>query len=327
MFQRSFAIKYLADWDAQNPGNTVRVLFDKWALPGQKSTSKAPLRLGIREGSVIFYVKGQLIAQLSCGSDGPRLSVHNAYVSGQARKIKREGTLHGLTEYNAKALADPATASLVAGWIKTAVTYAWAVKRFGDDLFAANPGIIDLEMGEPASHLPCIDQYVMRMDIVNAQVANGVSASIAFWEVKCANTTDLRPIDGNAPKVLDRLDRFVLWISESGRIAQVAQAYRNTAGTLIELYNLFRSIDHNAPECVRLWQALMKTKAPVTIVQPSIVIGNYWPEGYIEQIEHFRMRQCAESFAKNKRRELLERHGCHVHEVGPDHGKAILPVL
>ena len=327
MFERSFAIKYLADWDDKNPGNTVRVLFDMWALPGQKTSSKVPLRLAIRDGRVNFYVKGQLVGKLSCGPDGPRLSVQNAYVTGQAQRIGRKGTLQAYAEYTANDLADPATASLLAGWIKTAATYAWAVKRFADDLIAANPGVIDLEMGEPAGDLPGIEQYVMRMDVVNAQLADGISASIAFWEVKCANTTDLRPIDGIAPEVLDQFDRCVHWMSESGRIAQVAQAYKNTAKTLIEFYNLFRNTDSNVPECVRLWHELMKTKAPAVIVKPGIVIGNYWPDGYIEQLGHVRMRQCAESFAKNKHREKIEQHGIYVHEVGPDHGKAVLPIL
>ena len=90
-------------------------------------------------------------------------------------------------------------------------------------------------------------------------------------------------------------------------------------GPLIEFYRLFRNVDDSVPECVRLWQALVNTKAPEIIVKHGIVIGNYWPEGCIEQIVLARMMQCAQSFAKNKRRDLLARHGCHVHEVGPDH--------
>lgn len=327
MFERSFAIKYLADWDADNPGNTVRALFDRWALPGQKTTSKAPLRLAVRDGYVNFYVKGQSVGKLSCGADGPTLSVHNAYVAGQVKGSERDGTMQTYEKYNAKALADPGTATLVAGWVETAVTYASAEKRFVDDLVAANPGTVDLEMGLPANDLLGSERIAPRMDLVIAQVADGTPASIAFWEAKCANNGELRASEDNTPKVLGQVARYVQWISESGRVAEVAQAYRNTAESLIEFNKLFRSTEDSVPECVRLWQALVKTQAPAIFVQPAIVIGNYWPEGHTEEIASGRMGQFADSFARNKHREKRERHGIYVHEVGPDHGKAVLPVL
>ena len=327
MFERSFAIKYLADWDADNPGNTVRALFDRWALPGQKTTSKAPLRLAVRHGYVNFYVKGQSVGKLSCGADGPTLSVHNAYVAGQVKGSERDGTMQTYEKYNAKSLADPATAALVAGWIETAVTYASAEKRFVDDLVAANPGIIDLEMGLPASDLPRSERVAPRLDLAIAQGTRDTPSTIAFWEAKCANNGELRASKDNEPKVFGQVEKYVRWMTESGRVAQVAEAYRNTAKTLIEFYILFRGTEDNGPECIRLWQTLVKTEAPAIIIQPAIVIGNYWPEGYTDQIASDRMRQCAVSFANNKHREKLERHGIYVHEVGPDHGKAVLPVL
>ncbi len=327
VFARSFAMEALAGWDADKSGNTVRLLFDRWALPGQKATNEAPLRLGLREGYVNFYIKGQSVAKLSCGRDGPRLSVHNAYVAGHARGSERDGALQSYEDYNAKALADPATATLVAGWIETAVTYASAEKRFVDDLVAANPGIIDLEMGLPASDLPGSERVAPRMDLVIVQVADGAAPSIAFWEAKCANNGELRAREDNEPKVLGQVDRYVRWMAENGRVAQVQEAYRNTAASLIEFYRLFCRTEDNVPECVSLWQVLAGTEAPAIIVQPGIVIGNYWPEGYTEGIASGRMAQCAASFARNGHREKLEGNRIHVHEVGPDHKGAALPLL
>jgi len=327
VFARSFAMDTLAKWDADKSDNAVRLLFDRWALPGKKATSEAPLRLGLRDGYVNFYVKGQSVAKLSCGRDGPKLSVHNAYVAGQARGSERDGALQSYEDYNAQALADPATAALVAGWIETAVTYASAEKRFVDDLVAANPGIIDLEMGLPASDLPGSERVAPRMDLVIVKVGDDASPTIAFWEAKCANNGELRASEDNAPKVLGQVDRYVRWMSENGRVAQVQEAYRNTAATLIEFYHLFRGQEGDVLECVQLWKALAAAEAPAIIVQPGIVIGNYWPEGSTEGIASGRMAQSAASFARNKHREKIERHGIHVHEVGPDHKGAALPPL
>ena len=146
-FARSFAMKTLAQWDADKPGSAISQLFDRWALPGEKATSQAPLRLGLRDRYINFYVKGQSVAKLSYGLTGPKLSVHSGYVAGQSRGSERDATLQSYEDYNAKALTDTVTAALVEGWIETAVTYASAEKRFIDDLVAANAGIIDLEMG------------------------------------------------------------------------------------------------------------------------------------------------------------------------------------
>lgn len=337
VFARSFDTDALAGWNANKSGNAVHLLFDRWALPGEKATSETPLRLGLRDGYLNFYVKGQSVAKLFRGRGGPKLSVHKAYVAGRRRQ-RGDGAppMQGYQDYDASALADPATAALVAGWIETAETYASTEKRFVDDLIAANPGVIDLEMGLPASDLPGGERVAPRMDIVIAQLANGGVPSIAFWEAKCANNSELRARgeyerrqDGSftGPRVLEQVGKYVRWMAESDRIAQVRQAYRNTADKLLEFHNLFRGNDSGQPECIRIWRTLAKAEAPAVIVQPGIVIGNYWPEGYAELIASSRMAQCAASFAKNRHGEKLERNGICVHEVGPDHKGPALPLL
>lgn len=328
-FARSFAVNALAEWEANKPGNAVRTLFDRWSLPGEVSAGAAVLRLGLRDGYLNFYIKGQSVAKLSVGRGGPKLSVHRAYTSGRRKERVGDGAppVQGYQDYDAQALAAPATGSLVAGWIETAETYASAEKRFVDDLIAANPGVIDLEMGLPASDTPGSERVAPRMDLVIAQCPKGEPPSIAFWEAKCANNPELRASGDAAPRVLEQLGKYVRWMEESDRIAQVQQAYRNTAADLLGLHRVFRDGDASDPECVTIWKALAELDSPAVVVQPGIVVGNYWPEGSTEGIASSRMAQAAASFARNEHRLKLDRAGIRVHEVGPDHDGPVLPLL
>lgn len=113
-----------------------------------------------------------------------------------------------------------------------------------------------------------------------------------------------------------------------GRIAQVSGAYENTAKTLIGLHDEFRRGEDPTAECVSIWQTLSETTEPTIVVQPGIVIGNYWPEGDPKpEAKDGEMAQCADTFARNGHREELERNGVRIHEVGPDHEGSTLPLL
>lgn len=325
-FARSFATSILAQWDIGKDGNTVRALFDRWALPGQ--TGEAPLRLGLRDGYLNFYIKGQSIAKLSCTRDGPKLSVHNAYVSGRKRDGSKDTSspMDGYQNYDSATLADPQTALLVNGWIETAETYASAEKRFVDDLIAANPGVIDFEMGLPASDLPGSNRVAPRMDLVLVQMTVSGSPAIVFWEAKCANNPEVRA-SGEAPaKVVEQLAKYTRWMDDD-RIGQVQHAYCMAAAIMLDLYVLFRSVENSAQRCLEVWQALANTRASDVITQPGLVIGNYWPAGHTEGIASERMRQSAASFARNGHGKKLEREGITVHEVGPNHSGPELPLL
>ena len=118
------------------------MLFNRWALPGQEASDERPFRLAVRGGYLNFYAKGQSVAKLSLVRNAPRLEVHEAYVTCRVRGSHRENTPAGkdYRRYDAEALADPAMATLVSGWIETALTHATTEKRFVDDLVAANPG-------------------------------------------------------------------------------------------------------------------------------------------------------------------------------------------
>lgn len=325
VFARSFPMMAdLARWEDQNPDNAVRSLFARWAFSGVEATSDAPLRLGVRDGYVNFYVKGQSVAKLSCGRDGPKLAVHQAYVSGRRRSSPRDGAAleQNYVPFDAASLADPATATLINGWIETADSYASAEKRFVDDLASTNPGIIDLEMGLPASDTLGSARVAPRMDIVIAQIVDG-TPSIAFWEAKCANNPELRSNkeyeihEGgfSGPKVLNQLRKYVDWMAEVGRIEQVTKAYKTTAALLLEFHGLFGTDANSRLDCISIWKALADANDPLIVVQPGVVIGNYWPEGCDEQIARDRMRQASASFAKNGHREKLHRNGISVFEA------------
>ncbi|WP_010188611.1 hypothetical protein [Sphingomonas sp. PAMC 26605] len=325
-FSRSFATDILGQWDVGKSGNAVRALFDRWALPGQ--TSETPLRLGLRDGYLNFYIKGQSIAKLSCTRDGPKLSVHRAYAFGRKREGSEDRSvpIEGYQSYDSTALAAPQTAALIPGWIETAETYASAEKRFVDDLIAANPGVIDLEMGLPASDLAGSDRVAPRMDLVLVQVGADGSPAIVFWEAKCANNPEVRASGETAAKVVEQLAKYERWMDED-RIAQVQRAYCAAAMTMLDLYKLYRSVESEAPRCLEIWRTLANAPAPVIITQPGLVIGNYWPAGHTEAVASGRMRQSAASFARNGHGAKLESEGITVYQVGPDHAVPALPLL
>lgn len=321
VFARSFASEKFAVWSRAHPGNAVEALFGMWAPPGAACTAGRPLRLALRDGYASFYAKGQSVAKLSLRGGAPRLEVHRAYVEGRRRE---HGTppLEGYVEFSGAELAAASTTALLAGWIDTALSYASAEKRFVDDLVAANAGVLDLEMGLPAGDAPAGERVAPRMDLVVAQTGDD-GASIAFWEAKCANNPELRARapyaeeDGKrlaGPKVLGQIAKYVRWI-EGGREVAVASAYRQVAIEFLALHRAFGGSDEL--ECLGIWRAISATKMPRVVVRPGVVIGNYWPEGSPEGIASGRMRQCAQSFARNGHRAELESHHVTVHEVGP----------
>lgn len=333
-FARAFShFDIFSQWDSDHPGNAVRALFERWALPGEPSTSEQPLRLGLRDGYANFYVKGQSVAKLSCGREGPSLSLHQSYVAGLPRGSAPQPQKY--EKFKAEALADPSTASRLEAWIAAAETYASAEKRFVDELIAANPGVIDLEMGLPASDLPGSPRVAPRMDLVIAQMLNGIP-SIAFWEAKCANNPELRSSvpyaafesgEFEGPKVINQVQKYVDWMRQSGRITEVQNAYKNTACLLLKFRDHFHDRKTaREPQCVSIWHSLSEEAPTLVVVKPGIVIGNYWPDGSSGSVASQRMPQCAARFATKHRGEI-KRHGIHVHEVGSKWEGPTLPSL
>ena len=333
-FARSFSCEALAAWDAANPANFVRQLFARWALPGERATVERPLRLCIRDGYLNFYAKGQSVAELSRTRKGPRMRVHRAYVSN-LEDLELSGGM-SKSQYltiDANALALPSSAMQLDRWISRAEGFACAEKRFVDDLVAENPGVVELEMALPASDIPGASRVAPRMDLVLVQIDGAAMPTIAFWEAKCSINSELRAKseyemrgDGRVvgPKVVHQVHKYVAWMQEPDRSAQVAQAYRLSGFILIELHRIFRGDEGGAPACLHLWKALAACD-PVIVEQPGVVVGNYCPEKH-SMLEPGRFARYATSFVENGHREKLGRNGIIVHQV-PSPCDALLPLL
>jgi hypothetical protein len=340
VFARSFVVEGLEKWNSAHPGNAVRSLFDRWAMPGRPSTHQAPLRLGLRDGYVNFYVKGQSVAKLSCGRTGPRISVHQAYADQGANG---DGDHNGMppvqhyVNYRADALASPETAALIPGWIAKAERYANAEKRFVDRLIEANAGVIDLEMGLPAGDVEEGEpKTAPRMDLIVAQVPDEEQVSIAFWEAKCSNNSELRAradyaeADGEhiaGPKVIHQLRKYANWMRGGDRLGEVQRAYKAATGVMLGFYRVFGSTQVPQPDCVGIWEALAVSSMPRVILPPGVVVGNYCPAGHEpSKPEEARLfGRLAKSFPPHRKR--LTDYSITVHEVESDLAGHQLPLL
>ena len=338
-FVRSFDVDRLAKWDAMHPGNAVRTLFARWAMPGIGSTFDAPLRLGVRDRYVNFYIAGQSVARLRWESGGPKVSVHRAYVEGRARGSgDRAGTLLGKNyeQYDADALASARVTKLIGGWITTARTYATAEKRFVDRLIEANPGVIDLEMGLPAGSLAKGGKAAPRMDLVVAQRAPEGPVSIAFWEAKCSINGELRSKAEYAecpngdykagPKVIHQLRKYARWMCVDDRFREVQRAYRDTAVILLGFHRIWKS--SHRPACVSIWERLAASDTAAVILPPGVVIGNYCPPGHTrsDPAEARSFERSKETF-RPEHHEKLVRQAITVHEIAGKHHDHALPLL
>ena len=333
-FARTFPVEVLAQWDAEHPGNLVRLLFQRWAMPGRR-TNRAPLRIGVRDGYVNFYIQGQLVAKLYCGRARPTVLVHQTYVDERtsrfavpSRALPRQPYISFLPE----ALARTGGSELIASWITTAETHASAEKRFVDDLIGSNSGVLDFEMGLPAGG----QRNAPRTDLIVAQGQFGGPYSIAFWEVKCSINPELRAraayVEANGkriagPKVIHQLRKCQQWMSDHGRQEEFQRACKATAEILLGFYRVFGSKLDVTPDCVRIWEALVKSPLPNVVLPPGLVVGNYCPGGYTpttrERASLFRNR--ADSFVPHAK--VLENHGVMVHQSGPDHHGRYLPQI
>jgi len=341
VFARSFDVDALSRWKEANACTPIHALFDGWALPGEPSTANASLRLGVRNGSVNFYSFGQSVAKLSIVRGQPQLSVHEAYVTGRVRGAVREGAPVKQTyvSFSAAWLADPANVPSIGGWIEAAQSYASAEKCFVDELTAANAGVIDLEMALPANDIRASDirgseRAAPRMDLVVVQISERGAPVIAFWEAKCANNAELRSSkayqhhDGGSysgPSVIHQISKYVRWMDDA-RVTQVQIAYRNTAERLLSLALLFKGARTDELQCASIWRRIMATDLPRVILQPGVVIGNYWPAQYRQPVAIEQMAQCAGRFASNGHRDELLRNGLFIHEIGGDQTRT-LPFL
>ena len=318
-----FPIDRLGAWDVTHPGNALRALFDRWSLPGQKADRSVPLRLCLGDGYLEFFVRGQSFAKLTLGLGGPRLSVPLAYVAGRSKTWSSDASssMQGFQEFDADGLANPTTCSLISAWINTAETYASAQQRFVDDLIAANPGTLNLEVGDTKGDVPEVTRSSLHTNLVIAQRLAGEPLSICLWTVTLGGSPGLRAPNRGSPMILEQLAELQRLLMEPNRIAEIQRASREAAIAYLGQQSLFGARDNYGRECVNGWKAMAEHQLPAFAGQLGLVIGNYWPDGYREPIASGRMSQHAAKFAKNWHRAKIEKTGIRVHEVGRDHGE------
>lgn len=266
-FDRKFTVDDLADDEAVNH------LFSRWALPGEAIDAHRRLRIGIRTRYLNLYVRGQSVAKVSIVGKQTRFEVHPVYVGGYRKGEPRPENLG--TRAIARFSGD-VTPAMIDQWIAVAETYSGAEKAFVDDLVAANPGTIDLEMGLPAN---TGERTAPRMDLVLAQ-----GGAVVFWEAKCSDNSELRAIATYAEDdegrhlsgihVINQLRKYCRWMATRGcdRSAEVAQAYHDAARILLDLAKRFAA---PGAEARVAWQSLADAERPEVILPPGLVIGNY----------------------------------------------------
>lgn len=322
----------------------IRALFEHWYLPGTQppSGSATPcLRIGIRNGYINLYTNGQSVAKLtvSRGGQSAKAEVHWKYATGvewRERKLPQEEKPAGTADYWSFGTASPSspiTPDDVSKWIETATTYRSSEKTFVERLVAANPGVIDLEMGLPAKPG---EKTAPRMDLVVVQ-DTGMRAQIAFWEAKCNNNGELRakapfeeaksPDDKDlGPHVISQVLKYQRWLGkpDGSDAAQVAAAYQRAAEILLWLADTF---DKAECEATRLWR--LAAQGPEIVTAPGIVIADYeaCPKANAKASstgkDPFAARR--DSFPSH-RRKLVDGHGITVQqfECADDH---VLPRL
>jgi hypothetical protein len=124
--------------------------------------------------------------------------------------------------------------------------YAGVEKNFVDDLVAANPNVIDLEMGLPAWKLP---KTAPRIDLVEI-VTSTTGPSVVFWEAKLTSDGRMRSstevVEDKNPEVLEQLAEYRGFLDSEERARLVATAYENTSRLLDQLRSMANELTGGA---------------------------------------------------------------------------------
>lgn len=301
-FSRGFRTDVIEQELGQSP--IIGELFRNWVLPGDASGFHG-LRVAIRDGYLNLYVGGQSVAKVGAGSRGVTVTIHEKYLLGAhagSEKARQCGQRYKTLK--ARELAPPDAEAKVEQWITAASTYCGAEKLFVDSLVGNNPTVIDLEMALPGDPKILNENGNMvspRMDLVTIDRGGAGGPALNFWEVKCANNSELRAsrdirfnqeVEEGAP-VAHQLARYMCWLRFDARVEAVCVAYQGAAAALLELARIFGK-DLNSEAC-RNWASLRDRK-PALVRRPGIVIGNYHPRPKT-LAERQKMRQMKHSFS------------------------------
>ena len=147
-------IDALSDLSSRPADHWWKDLLSLWRPSGIDAGAYG-LRLAIRNGYMNFYQRGQSIARIQVDSKGaPTATVHIKYVCGKSVESQSQEYMKlrdGWVLRDGEQLEKYQGLQTLRKWInRVDEEYAGDEKCFVDKLVAANPNIIDLEMGLPA---------------------------------------------------------------------------------------------------------------------------------------------------------------------------------
>lgn len=207
-------------------------LLDLWR-PSGVPADKYGLRLAIRDGYLNFYRRGQSIAKVEFDRQGvPKAAIHIKYVDDGHGPHDQEyvGIRGDWIHRKGKDTTPYGGIQQLKAWIEVVdKNYAGVEKNFVDELVAANPNVIDLEMGLPAWKVP---KTAPRIDLVEI-VPTSAGPSVVFWEAKLTSDGRMRSskevVKDQNPEVLEQLADYREFLGSEERVQLVVRAYENTA--------------------------------------------------------------------------------------------------
>jgi hypothetical protein len=220
------ALRRLAEKSGENWWKDLLKLWRPSGLPSEDHG----LRLAVRRNYLNFYFRGQSVARIWFVAGEPCVSTHIKYVfksaEGQRYSKMRDG----------KGFQHPVTSEFqpykghatLLEFIERADEHKGVEKTCVDELVAANPSIIDLEMGLP--------KIAQRMDCIALEREQGV-ISVVFWEAKMIDDPRLR--SKSKAKVITQLKGYRDFLEADAReLKSVERAYQETCKLLVKFHGM-----------------------------------------------------------------------------------------
>lgn len=309
-FHRSFPLGFLTA-ERLSTDLWLEELLQLWRVAGEgpvhdEEGHPVHLRFAVRAGTANFYRDGQSVARLNAPRGGePYAKIHVKYVDerpdlGQdTHRIDKNGitSRDGVTA--------PFIPGHVARWSRKTNSYSGDEKRFVDQVVAANPNVIDLEMA-----LPGISRgKTSRIDLV-ALEPDGDGWRIVLWEVKRVGDGRARSEADTEPKVVaEQLDRYNAWVEANAEV--VIAAYRETCRILVGLHAFASERGMNPGELGAGIRAVAASAQPPGLDRHVRLLID--ATGTTEELARQR-----ETFLGNGHLGKLQRLGHVVQMVGPD---------
>jgi hypothetical protein len=261
-------------------------LLRAWAPAGSPLTNHRPLRLAVRNGYLNFYSNGQSVAKVSFERGGtPRLETHVKYVSSDT-KGQRYASLVGQTvqfKEGGRARELPYLGkSTLTEWAVRANGYAGFEKKGVECVIAANPNIVDLEMGIPAWPEQATDastperttKFAPRMDVVALESSDEGRVRAVFWEAKTLRDGRLRS-SRDSPEALAQLQLYKNYLAREAYRTAVAKAYRDSCRILVKLHRIAAAVDgeDNLPSLGNLILSVASgSEVPTVDTEPRLLV-------------------------------------------------------